>query len=139
MSRRAADNFLLVCHADHTQRVGAAQQPDRLEHGLCKILLPPGVQIVNQVGNRFGVRLGLEHVTVLFQLLAQEQIILDNAVMHNGNLAVRAAKVRMGVAVGRAAVGCPAGVPDAAGAVRVPSLPDFLFQVHNAALRFDDL
>src|SRR5215203_5952313 len=63
---------------------------------------------VNAMGNDFGVRLGREGVPKLGELIAQFIMILDDAVMHDGDPVER--NVRMGVALGRHTVGCPTGM-----------------------------
>ncbi len=63
----------------------------------------------------FGVGLGGELVAEFGQLLAQLFVILDDAVVNDGNAVPRDMRVR--VALGRHAVGRPAGVRDAQVAV----------------------
>ena len=60
--------------------------------------------------DHFGVGLAGELDTVFGELLAQLAEILDDAVVHDRDVFGR---VRMGVALGRLAVGGPAGVADA--------------------------
>ena len=74
----------------------------------------------------FGVGFGLEDRALLLQLLAQFAKILDDAVVDHGDAFGR---MRMGVVLGRLAVGGPAGVTDA-GVARERrglqlALPDF--------------
>ena len=63
------------------------------------------------MGDHLGVGLGRELDALLLQLLAQLAEILDDAVVHHGDLVGR---VRMGVDLVRSAVGRPAGVADSA-------------------------
>ena len=65
------------------------------------------------MGDHLGVGLGAEHGALLFELVAQLAEILDDAVVDDGEPVGR---VRMGVVLGRLAVGRPAGVADADGA-----------------------
>ncbi len=60
--------------------------------------------------HHFGVGLADEFGAVLFQLLAQLAIILDDAVVHHRHLL---GGMRMRVVLGRAAMRRPAGVTDA--------------------------
>ena len=85
---------------------------------------------IDQLRHRFGVGLGGEFLARRLQLRAQLGVVLDDAVVHDGD--ARGA-VRMRVALGRRAVRRPAGVADAGGAgqrrarparaARLPSLP----------------
>jgi len=59
----------------------------------------------------FGVR--AEHHPLRLQLLTQDAVVLDDAVLHHRHPA-GAVEVRVGVALLRLAVGGPAGVADAA-------------------------
>ena len=69
------------------------------------------VQVVgDEMQHRLGVGLGLEHVALGGQRVAQLLEVLDDAVVHDGDALVH---VRMGVALGRAAVRRPARVADA--------------------------
>jgi hypothetical protein len=63
------------------------------------------------VGDRFGVGLRREHVTVALELFAKLDEVLDDAVVDQGD-AAGAVAVRMGVGVGGSAVRRPARVPD---------------------------
>ena len=59
----------------------------------------------------FGVRFGLKLDSLGLQLLLQHSVVFDDAVVHNRNVAIKAL-VRVGVFLGRGAVGSPAGVRD---------------------------
>ena len=78
-----------------------------------------------------GVGFGLEEVVVAFQFRLQVLIVLDDAVMDDGDLAGR---MGMGVVLGRAAMGGPAGVADADGAGQWLFL-DAAVQVDQLAFR----
>ena len=58
----------------------------------------------------FGVGVGDELVTRFLQALADRFIVLDDAVVHQGDVARH---VRMRIALGRRTVRCPARVGDA--------------------------
>ena len=69
------------------------------------------IQVVgDEMQHRLGVGLGLEHVALGGELLAQLLEVLDDAVVHDGDALVH---VRMGVALDRLAVRRPARVADA--------------------------
>ena len=66
---------------------------------------------MNKVRYRLGVGLCLEHVAGFDELVAQWFEILDDAIVHDSDIATR----HMGVGIGycRLAMGCPARVCDA--------------------------
>ena len=66
-----------------------------------------GKMQVQQHGDRFRVGLGLEHLSGRLQLVTEGGVVLDDAVMHDGD-ARRA--VRMGVGLGGGAMGRPSRV-----------------------------
>ena len=68
--------------------------------------------VLEQVGRALGVGVAGELDPARLELGPQPGEVLDDAVVDHGEAAGRGA-VRVGVAVGRAAVGGPAGVPDA--------------------------
>ena len=71
--------------------------------------------MVDQVGDHFGIGLRGELVAQRAQAFALRLVVLDDAVVHQRQLAM--ADVRMRIAFGHAAVGGPAGVADAEGGV----------------------
>ena len=98
-----------------------------------------GLQVIllDQVGDDFGIGFGGELVAFLDQLLLQGDVVLDDAVVHDDDLA-GAIAMRMGVFFGGAAVGGPAGVADAVGAVERLQADGF-FQVAQLAFGAADL
>src|SRR5699024_7200498 len=66
----------------------------------------------DEVGGGLGVGLGDEAEAVGLELRAQRRGVLDDAVVHHGDLAPAAAPVGVGVGVGGASVRGPAGVRD---------------------------
>ena len=68
----------------------------------------------DDVDDRLGIGVALEHVALGGQLGFELAEVLDDAVVHDRDLAVH---VRMRVALGRAAVRCPARMADAGVAV----------------------
>src|SRR5699024_11344736 len=66
----------------------------------------------DEVGGGLGVGLGDEAEAVGLELRAQRRGVLDDAVVHHGDLSPAAAPVGVGVGVGGASVRAPAGVRD---------------------------
>ena len=96
--------------AHHRERVGALELRDRGAHRLEQIL--HGLQVeVDAVRDDLGVGLGGERVAALLELRAQLLVVLDDAVVHDGEAVAR--DVRMRVALARHAMRGPAGVRDA--------------------------
>ena len=85
----------------------------------------------------FGVGLGGELVAFFNQLLLQAEIVFDDAVVHDHDLA-GAVAVRMGIFFGGTSVRGPARVADAVGAVERVQADDF-FQVAQLAFGAADL
>ena len=73
-------------------------------------------RVLDEVGERLRVGLGREAVALSLERGAQRVRVLDDAVVHQGDVA-GAVAVRVGVAPGGGAVRGPAGVGDAARAV----------------------
>ena len=92
-----------------------------------------GFQVLfNQVGDDFGVGFRAKLVAFLDQFPLQGDIVLNDAVVDDNNLA-GAVAMRVSILLSRATVGSPAGVADAVGAVeRIET--DHLFQVAQLAL-----
>ena len=90
------------------------------------------VILLHQVRDDFRVGFGGELVAFGDQLLFEREIVLDNAVVHYDDFA-GAVAMRMGVFFGGAAMGRPARVSDAVGAVERFQTDDF-FQIAQLAL-----
>ena len=69
------------------------------------------VFMVDGVGDDFGVGLRFKRIAQALQAAALGFKVFNDAVVHHGDCAAR--NMGMGVGFGYAAVGCPAGVPDA--------------------------
>ncbi len=109
-----ADQQVVMAFEQVDQREGAAQPLERREHGVRRRLAGGEFVLDHQRGD-LGVGLGDEAVALGRELLAQRLEVLDDAVVDDGEPARR---VRMGVRLGRLAVGRPAGVADADRAAR---------------------
>jgi hypothetical protein len=103
-----ADHRGWVLLGYHRDRVRPLQPRRRAAHRVEQI---PVMQAVHQVRDHLGVGLALEAVALRFQLRAQLVMVLDDAVVHDGDLAAR--DERMRVLGRRRAVRGPARVRDA--------------------------
>ena len=93
--------------------------------------------LLDQVGDDFGVGFGGELVAFRDQFLLEREIVFDDAVVDDDDGSAAVA-VGMGVFFGGAAVGGPASVSDAVGAVERLLADDF-FEVAEFALGAADL
>ena len=101
--------FRLVL-AHHHERIGTLELGDRGTHRLEEVV--QGLQVqVHAVGDDLRIGLGGELVAAPHQVRPQVLVVLDDAVVHDGEPVAR--DVRMGVALARHPVGRPAGVGDA--------------------------
>ena len=87
-----------------------AQAPERFPHRPGQA--PAGEERFDEVGDDLRVGLGDEPVSLPLQSGLQFQVVFDDAVVNDRDPA-RAVPVRVGVFLGRPAVGGPAGVSDA--------------------------
>src|SRR5437660_9136750 len=105
---------------NHGQGEHAAQFLNCLPHSFFegRVMAVPGFQEIffNQVGDDFGVGVGRKLVSFFNQLLVQENVVLDDAVVHHDH-ADGAITMRVSVYLGGALGGGPAGGTDAIGAV----------------------
>jgi len=113
----------LFCHT-----CGAIQPPGQLDR--FRRLVAARQEIVDEMQHDLGVGLGVKHRALLFELLAQLAEILDDAVVDHGNALGR---MRMRVIDGRLAMGGPASVTDAGGAIQRLGLKPLL-QILQLAL-----
>src|ERR1035437_4842164 len=88
--------------------------------------------LLHEVGDDFGVGLGFEGVAFVLELLLEGQVVFDDAIVHHDDVAFTVA-VRVGVFLGGAAVGGPARVADAEGAID-GVVADSFFEVAQLAL-----
>ena len=103
------DQVFGIVAGKHAQRVGAAYFAERAPHGRLEVAV---VVHLDQVREHFGVGFALENVAELDQTGAQRRIVLDDAVVDDGDLP-GAVHMRMGVGVRRTPVGRPARVSHA--------------------------
>ncbi len=123
---RGGHEHLAVPHADHEraaaprgdEHAGAVAMGDRegevavealvgLVHGLDQVA---GVALLDQVGDRLGVGVGVVDVAGGGELAPQRRVVLDDAVVHDGDARALAGLDRVRVGLDHAAVGGPAGV-----------------------------
>jgi hypothetical protein len=104
-----ADQKIVLAREQERERESAAQLPERGLHRLGRRFALAHL-LRDQMNHHFGVGLAAELRAVLAERLAQLAEILDDAVVDDGDAFGR---VRMRVALGRLAVGGPAGVTDA--------------------------
>ena len=99
---------------DQHEREQAAQVEQRPPHRILETVVLH--LALDEVRDDLGVGLGDEAVAFLLQLPLQIEVVLDDAVVHDDDLA-RAVAVRVRVLLGRPAVRRPARVADAVLAV----------------------
>jgi hypothetical protein len=124
-----AENHARMAGRDETESKAALEAPEgRTErlHEAKPSRHPRG----HEVGHDLGVGGRGEVIAGGLELVAQLQIILDDAVVHDGDTSARV-RMRMGIGLGGGAMGGPAGMPDAH--VRLQGLLEHL------ALQIDDL
>ena len=113
-----------VVASEHGNRVGAMQALDARAHRGKQVAARGAARVriglVDQVGDHLGVGLRFKAVADGLELVAQRFVVLDDAVVHQGDGVAR--EVRVGVDGIRLAVRGPARVGDADGAVQVAGL-----------------
>src|ERR1700728_4717215 len=119
---------------DHTQGKHATEFFHGTAHSFFqrRTISIPGLEMLfNQVRNHFSIGFCREGVAFFDQLFLQAEIVFDDPVMHDHDLA-GAIAVRMSVFFGRTPVGSPASVANAVGAVERLEANDF-FQIAQFA------
>ena len=85
------DDFVRFVDGDDYQREDSGKLLDRLAHGFFerRTMTVAGIEVVplDEVGNDFGVGFGGELVAFFDQLPLERQIVLDDAVVHDDDLA----------------------------------------------------
>ena len=107
------DAWLGIAHNRDAVRTG--QAIGCLAHRLEQIAV---VCFFNQMSNDFGIGLAREHMSATNEFFFERGIVLDDAVMHYGDI-VRAGRMRVRVILARFAVGCPTRMANAARAVDI--------------------
>ena len=101
----------------------------------------PGIKVI-EVGDEhaedFGIGFGLEDLAFFFEKCAERGVVFDDPVVDERDAVISVA-VRVCVLVVDDAVGCPAGVPDADGALDATDGFEFFFEIHDAPDGFGDL
>ena len=139
-----ADNDIGIIRADHADSVS----PDDFAQGFgdsqCQRMHRARVfafefceMLADEMGQDFGVRGGLESMAGFEQAVFDPVVVFNDAVMHQGE-AAGLIQMRMGIFVGRRAVGCPAGVADAQGAEDGRGLEELGEALVDLALFFAD-
>ncbi len=108
-AQASADEQVGIVEAEGGNAIGALEQRQDALDGLGQIAVE---MAGDQVGDDLGIGVAVEDDALLLQLGLEGGVVLDDAVVDDDDAAV-AADVRMGVAVGRGAVGGPARVADA--------------------------
>ena len=107
----AGTNYAIgLVSVNYRQAIGTFQAGNRrLDRG--QQIMPLLHQMINQVGNRFGIRFRYKLITLTAQFLAQGFVVFNNAVVHNRQFGAR--KVGVRVQFCGFAVGGPASVSNA--------------------------
>ena len=126
------DQGVGIVGTDDAQGVGALDPAQAAAHGLQHIAALVVVEL-QQLGHHLGVRIGVECDAQLLQVLLQLQIVLDNAVVDQGDLAVLA-DMGVGVGVVGLAVGGPAGMANAQSALQIGAAVDHVGEHLETAL-----
>ena len=108
------DDFFRVLGRDRHEGKEPPHVQERSPRSLLELVVGPHF-LLDQVRDDFGIRFGDEFVAELLQLVLQVEVVLDDAVVHDDDLA-GAVLVRMGVLFSRPAMRSPAGVADAVNA-----------------------
>ena len=122
----------MVAH-QHRDCIGAAHALYDLQHRLKRVSV---IEAVKKLSENLGIGLRFELPALLFKLGFQLKIILNNAVVDEGD-APAPARVGMGVCIGRRAVGRPAGMTYTDASLRAADFVELLLKVAYSALRLD--
>ena len=136
----ADDQRTAVAREEHLLRAVGAQNADRIAalqtakclHDSVLQVAVTGVVHIQQMDDDLRVRLTMEPEPLGLQHLAQLHEVFDDAVLHDGELAV-VAHVRMGVRLRRRAVRGPARMAEANIAVKIATVMRFGQQILDLA------
>ena len=131
------NNLVGVALVEHRNGIGANHLAERHLHRRQQVDALVFLDILDELDEHLGVGVALELHAFLLQLLLQVGVVLDDAVVDDGQIArLRIMGVR--IAARRLAVGSPAGVGNADGAADV-LVGAILAEVVNLALRLIDI
>ncbi len=125
------EHLLRAVGAQNADRIAALQTAKCLHDGVLQVAVA-GVVHIQQVNDDLRVRLTMEPEPLGLQHLAQLHKVFDDAVLHDGELAV-IAHVRMGIRLRRRAVRCPARMAEADIAVKIATVMRFGQQILDLA------
>jgi hypothetical protein len=109
--RRLRDDQTIGCAPrHHGDRVRSFDLFDGDPYGVEKVLRASGDGPVDEVRDDLGVRVGREAHAIGLERLSERHVILDDAVVHDGDVACR---VRVGIVFARTSVRGPARMTDA--------------------------
>ena len=131
------DDAVGTIGAEHTERVGALDAAQHAAHGLEEVAALVVVEL-EQLRHDLGIRFGSEGHALRDQKFLELDIVFDDAVVDDGKLAVLA-DVGVRVDVVRRAVGRPAGMAHADGALHIRAAVDEVAQGLEPAHGFFDL
>ena len=124
------DNFFGVVRRDRHERKESPHVQERSPSGILELVVGRHL-LLEQVRDDLGIGFRDERVPELLQLVLQVQVVLDDAVVHDDDLA-GAVLVRMGVLLRGPAVRGPARVADAVDSLERLRV-DGLLEVHELA------
>ena len=130
-------DFIRIIAEHDRQRIGSADSNQRMVdrvHRRAQIFF---IIIIDQLDRDFRIRLGIEYIALAQQLITKLLIVFDDAVVHAHDVFI-IAYVRVRVRFAGFAVGRPARMPDAAGALNGASAIRLFIQNGKPALRLYD-
>ena len=125
------EHLLRTVGAQNADRIAALQTAKCLHDGVLQVAVT-GVVHIQQMDDDLRVRLTMEPEPLGLQHLAQLHEVFNDAVLHDGELAV-VAHVRVGVRLRRRAVRCPARMAEADIAVKIATVMRFGQQILDLA------
>ena len=127
------DDLVGFVGGDDGQGVGTHHVGEGDADGLGEVALLMLVDIVYQMDQHFCIGFTLKDVASLCQFLTQGKVVLDDAIVDDGDTSV-GGKMRVGVGAVRLAVGGPARVPDTRVARHILCHTELIQLVHAAPL-----
>ena len=125
-------------HEHEFEGIGAADPHhcpcDRVDRSLSVLF----IVVVHEVDGDLGIGLAVELIALLQELILDFLEVFDDAVVNRDHLMMKA-HMRVGVGLGWLAMGRPAGVADAGGALHRLAIVRLLHQILQASLCLHDL